>query len=202
MEEDLYQVLGVPRDASPDEIKRAFRRLSHQHHPDKGGEAKKFQEINRAYQILSDPQKRSQYDQFGHVGGPNGPGGPGFDPRAGGFGGRGTSFDFGFGAQGFGDIFEDLFGAAFANVQAEVQISPAQAVLGAEIDLRVGEDKITLAIPPGTQNGQAFNFRGKGKSYGRGRGDLQIVVKIVMPTGRRMSRRERELWEELKKLSS
>lgn len=203
--EDPYKVLGVDKSANTDDIKRAFRKQSHQHHPDKGGDPKKFQELNAAYQILSDPQKRARYDQFGAAGMNGGPGGPG--GAGAGFGGfsRGSGsqgFDFNFGGGGFGDIFDDLFGAAFSNIQAEVQISPAQAVVGDKIDLRVGEDQITLDIPAGTQSGQVFAFRGKGKQHARGRGDLQIVVKIVMPTGRRMSRKERELWEQLKKLSS
>jgi len=195
---DPYEVLGVAKDASTDEVKKAFRKLSHQHHPDKGGDATKFQEINQAYQILSDPQKRAQYDQFGSAGSGGG-GNPygGQNP----FGGNGGGFEFNFGGGGgLGDIFEDMFGAAFSNVQAEVQISPAQAVMGDIISLTVGKDKIELKIPPGTQNGQSFNFRGKGKEHRRGRGDLQIVVRIVMPTARRMSRKERELWEQIKKL--
>lgn len=198
---DPYQVLGVSPDASTEDIKKAFRKLSHQHHPDKGGDAAKFQEINQAYQILSDPEKRARYDQFGAAGGPNG--GPGgFNPND--FAGQSGGFGFGFGGGGggLGDIFEDFFGAAFAHIQAEVQISPAQSVMGDDLHLTVNNEPLTLSIPPGTQNGQVFTFRGKGKEHRRGRGDLQIVVKIVMPNSRRLSRRERELWEELKRLSS
>ena len=88
---DFYTTLGVPKSASQDEIKRAYRKLAHQHHPDKqGGDDKKFKEINEAYQVLSDPNKRSQYDQFGSVP----PGGFGSQ----GFGGQGRGgvdgFDF------------------------------------------------------------------------------------------------------------
>lgn len=196
-----YETLGVKKDASTDEIKRAFRKLSHQHHPDKGGDSKKFQEINQAYQILSDPQKRAQYDRFGSTsnGGPAGGGFGGFNGFGSRAGANGFGFDFGGGA-GLGDIFDDIFGAAFSNVQAEVQISPAQAVLGDKMELRLDNDKIVLDIPPGTQDGQAFSFRGKGKEHRRGRGDLQIVVRIAMPSGGRMSRRERALWEQLKNL--
>ncbi|MDO8472079.1 MAG: DnaJ domain-containing protein [bacterium] len=198
-----YETLGVAKDASTDEIKRAFRKLSHQHHPDKGGDAKQFQEINQAYQILSDPQKRDQFDQFGHVGngGPAGAGGfGGFGGGAGRAGGFGFDFTGGTAGGGLGDIFDDIFGAAFSNIQAEVQISPAQAVMGDKMELRTGEEKIVLTIPPGTQDGQAFTFRGRGKAHNRGRGDLQIVVRIVMPTGNRMSRTERALWEQLKNI--
>ena len=117
-----------------------------------------------------------------------------------GFGGQ-SGFGFNFGGGGVGDIFEDIFGAAFSHIQAEVQISPAQAVLGDEITLHVNNEAVKLVLPPGTQNGQVFTFRGKGKEHRRGRGDLQIVIKIVLPSGRRISRRERELWEELKRLA-
>src|SRR3989344_809807 len=64
---DYYEVLGVQKSASQDEIKKAFHKLAHKYHPDKGGDEKKFKEINEAYQVLSDQQKRAQYDQFGRV---------------------------------------------------------------------------------------------------------------------------------------
>lgn len=196
---DPYEVLGVKRDASTDDIKKAFRKLSHKHHPDKGGDSKQFQEINAAYQILSDSEKRAQFDRFGAAGGSNGFGAG--RPGAGDFGGFGQAGGFGFSGGGLGDIFEDIFGAAFAHIQAEVQISPAQAVLGDTLQLTVNRETLEFVIPPGTQNGQVFTFRGKGKEHRRGRGDLQLVVKVVLPSGRRLSRRERELWEELKRHS-
>ena len=91
MKKDYYKVLGVDKNASKDDIKKAFRRLAHKYHPDKkGGDEKKFKEINEAYQVLSNDQKRSQYDQFGSSAfsgaGPQ-PGGGfgGFDPSGFGF---------------------------------------------------------------------------------------------------------------------
>ena len=100
---DYYEVLGVAKDASAEEIKRAYRALARQHHPDvshdKAGAESIFKEINEAYEVLSDPQKRAQYDRFGSVGG-----GPG-----------GGDFGFsGFGPNGFGDIFDMFFGDARA----------------------------------------------------------------------------------------
>ena len=104
MAADPYTTLGVSKNASQDDIKKAYRKLAHLHHPDKkGGNEAKFKEINEAYQILSDSEKRSRYDQFGHAG------------MNGGFGsGQGFSgFDFsGQGFSGFEDIF-DMFGGTF-----------------------------------------------------------------------------------------
>jgi molecular chaperone DnaJ len=110
MSRDYYDILGVSKNASQDEIKRAFRKLAHQYHPDKAtGDAEKFKEINKAYQTLSDEKKRSQYDQFGHSA---------YEQMGGASGGQGSGFSgfSGFaGAQGFnfndlGDIFGQAFG--------------------------------------------------------------------------------------------
>lgn len=77
----LYEDLGVPRDASPEDIKKAYRTLARTHHPDKGGDAEKFKKVQEAYETLSDPEKRQNYDQFGTAGGPpQGPTGGGFPP--------------------------------------------------------------------------------------------------------------------------
>jgi len=111
MPKDYYDILGVSKSAGADEIKTAFRKKAHEHHPDKGGNAEKFKELNEAYQVLGNAEKRQRYDQFGHAafnsgaGGAGGWGGQGFS----GFqNGQGMNFDFGdlgdmFG--GFGDIF-------------------------------------------------------------------------------------------------
>ena len=112
---DFYTILGVPRNASQDDIKRAYRKLAHQHHPDKqGGNEAKFKEINEAYQVLSDPKKRSQYDQFGSAFGSQGSQGPFGGFGRGPFGGaqdRFDGFDFSrdFGGAGGGFNIEDLF---------------------------------------------------------------------------------------------
>lgn len=112
---DYYKVLNIARNASKDEIKKAYRRLAHKFHPDKGGDEKHFKEINEAYQVLSDEQKRSQYDQFGemreHAGGASQQGG--FEWPGGfrvDFGDGGAGDGRGFGDFDFSDVFEDFLG--------------------------------------------------------------------------------------------
>ena len=140
---DYYEVLGVAKTASDDELKKAYRKLAKQYHPDmnpgdKGAEAK-FKEINEAYEVLSDKGKRAKYDQFGHAG---------VDPNfgGGGFGGYG---DFGdFGDFGFGDILGDLLGGGFGgrsanrsgpqrgeSLRAGVTISFEEAAFGCEKEI-------------------------------------------------------------------
>lgn len=100
---DYYQILGVPRTASKEDIKRAYRKLAHKYHPDKkDGDEDKFKEVNEAYQILSDESKKSQYDRFGRVDGGSQQGQGGFDFSQGGFE---------FNVDGLGDLFEDAFGS-------------------------------------------------------------------------------------------
>ncbi|MFZ4648243.1 MAG: molecular chaperone DnaJ [Patescibacteria group bacterium] len=109
MSKDYYNIIGVQKGASAEEIKTAFRKKAHQHHPDKGGDAEKFKELNEAYQVLSNPQKRQQYDQFGSDF-QNGQAGGGYGGFGGGqgFGGQGMNInmdDLGDMFGGFGDIF-------------------------------------------------------------------------------------------------
>lgn len=202
---DYYQVLGVNPSASEAEIKKAYRKLAHLHHPDKaGGSDEKFKEINEAYQVLSDKSKRAEYDQFGSVGA-RARTGSGFGTEDfGGFGGFRTQaggFDFGgFRTGGFGSIFEDLFESAFSQVQVELAISIPQAVLGDIIRFKTQfGDELELRIPPGAQTGTSFNFRSKGQRTRRGRGDLVVTLKLEIP--KRLSQRERELYEELKRIN-
>src|SRR3982750_4495198 len=100
---DYYEVLGVNKSASPDEIKKAFRRLAVKHHPDRGGNEESFKEINEAYEVLKDSSKRQRYDQFGHAGVGSSASSSG-DPFAGfgGFGSGGQSSNFDFGDLGLG----------------------------------------------------------------------------------------------------
>ena len=145
---DYYEVLGVNKDASADEIKKAFRRAAVEHHPDRGGDETKFKEINEAYEVLKDSEKRKRYDQFGHAG----VGGNGGDPFAG-FGGfgQGQNVNFDFGDLGLGDIFSSFFGGGGGggrrqtrgrDVETTVEISFEDAVFGTEAELKLTlEDK-------------------------------------------------------------
>lgn len=195
MANDYYDILGVPKTSSAEEIKKAYRKKALEHHPDRGGDQEEFKKINEAYQILSDPQKRSQYDQFGKSG---------FSPGgSGGFSGSGfdyNDFSGGFGfSGGLGDIFGDFFSQAFSTIQAEVEISPAQAVMGDNMTLSVNGEKVEFDIPPGTQDGTQFRFQGKGREMRNGRkGDLILGVRIKIPS--RVSKEQKELWEKLKDL--
>lgn len=148
---DYYKVLGVSKNATPDEIKKAFRKLAHVHHPDKGGgDEKKFKEINEAYQVLSNKEKRSQYDQFGQTfhgnGGGAGQGRGGFSSQ----GGGASGFDFGgqgfdFSGTGFEDIFSGMFGGGGSRGQArtgadiavDIEITFEEMVHGVKKDIRL-----------------------------------------------------------------
>ncbi len=209
MARDFYDILGISRRASEEEIKKAFRSKAHQLHPDKGGDKAAFQELNEAYQVLGDKNKRAEYDQFGRVGTRAGPdfGGYGNSPPADGggfdFGGFNVNFGghppAGGGGGGFGSIFEDLFESAFSQVQVQLQISIPQAVLGDTVRFKTNfGDEIELQIPPATKEGQSFRFRGKGQQTRRGRGDLTVVLHIEIP--KRLSRQQKELYERLKNL--
>ncbi len=152
MAQDYYQTLGVSKGASADEIKKAYRKLAHEHHPDKqGGNAEKFKEINAAYQVLSDEKKKAQYDQFGSTFDGAAPGG-GFGGQAGGgFGG----FDFGGFAGGQGinieDIF-DMFGGGFGggqpisnrgqDIAVELEVSLPEALLGEHKIVEIEKQKV------------------------------------------------------------
>jgi molecular chaperone DnaJ len=143
---DYYEVLGVPKSASADEIKKAFRKAAVKYHPDKeGGDETKFKEANEAYEVLKDQQKRQRYDQFGHagVGGASGGGAAGGNPFDGfNFNGQDINFDFG-GAGGFGDIFNQFFGGGGQgaqprrgrDVETRVTLNFEEAVFGKDIKL-------------------------------------------------------------------
>lgn len=204
MSKNYYEILGVSKNASINEIKKAYRKLALKYHPDRNGGKEtdaKFKEVNEAYQILSDPQKRSQYDQYGRTfeGAPGGGAQGGFGGFEGGFDFSDFGFSgFGFGGGGLGDIFEEFFGQSFAQVQAEISVTPAQAVVGDKLRINVAGETLEFEIPAGTQNGTTFRFPGKGKSYHGKKGDLLLTIKVELP--KRLTKEQKELWEKLKDL--
>ena len=149
---DYYEVLGVQKGASDDEIKKAFRKLAVKYHPDKeGGDEAKFKEINEAYEVLKDKQKRSRYDQFGHagVGGASGGGAYGGNPFEGfNFNGQNIQFDFG---GGMGDLFGDLFGFGGGrrsrqpgrgrDIETSVTLGFEDAIFGTETKISLNLDE-------------------------------------------------------------
>src|SRR5579862_5181102 len=141
---DYYEILGVGKTASADEIKKAFRRKAVELHPDKqGGDETKFKEINEAYEVLKDDAKRKRYDQFGHagVGSSAASGGNPFS-GFGGFGQGGENVNFDFGDLGLGDILGSFFGGSTGggqrrqnrgrDVETEVEVTFEQAIFGTE----------------------------------------------------------------------
>jgi molecular chaperone DnaJ len=173
---DYYEVLGVGKGASADEIKKAFRRLAVQHHPDRGGNEEQFKEINEAYEVLKEPSKRQRYDQFGHAGvgsSAASDGGP-----FGGFGGQGQEFHFDFGDLGLGDIFGSFFGGDMAgrgrrsqrgqDVETNVEITFEDAVFGTEVELSLNlQDTCThckgTTVEPGYELKTCEECKGSGQ---------------------------------------
>lgn len=141
---DYYEILGIKKDASADEIKKAFRKAAVKYHPDKeGGDEAKFKEANEAYEVLKDPTKRQRYDQFGHAGVGGGASGNPFEGFQG-FGGQGMHFDFG--DMGLGDIFGSFFGGGAQqrrqedmgrDVQTDVTLTFEEAIFGVEKQLQL-----------------------------------------------------------------
>lgn len=171
---DYYSTLGVSKSASKDDIKKAYRKLAHQYHPDKsGGDEKKFKEINEAYQILSDEKKRAEYDRYGRVFGGN-TGHSGFNEA-------GFDFDFSGVAGGGGDfseIFEDFFGVGGSrrrgnrmrrgrDVSIEIDISFGEAIFGTRRDIllrKFGECSACRAtgLEPGSKTQKCQTCEGSG----------------------------------------
>lgn len=197
MNKDYYKILGVDKSASADEIKKAFRKLAHEYHPDKGGgNEAKFKEASEAYSVLSDEKKRKQYDTFGSAG--PGTGGQG---SYGGFGGQGfggfDGFDFSQFTQGNGQGFEfdlgDIFGEFFGggrrvrrgrDVSLDIEISFKDSIFGLDRKIslntnRVKQKDIELHIPAGIESGQRMRLTEMGETVEGGvPGDLYVIVHV------------------------
>ena len=179
---DHYQTLGVDRNASQDEIKKAYRKLAAQHHPDKGGNTAKFQEISAAYDILSDPNKRAQYDNPA----------PQFQNSPGGFPG-GFHFHSGGGIPpGFEDIFSQfgMFGQQRQQprnrtLNIQTTISLEEAFHGKDLVATIGlpsgrEQVVEIKIPAGTHDGLVLRLAGMGDDSvpNAPRGDIHLTVSV------------------------
>lgn len=191
----LYETLGVASGASEDEIKKAYRRLARKYHPDinkEPGAEEKFKEINAAYEILSDAQKRQQYDQYGDSMFGNqsfhdfarGQGGADFDLNdilnqvfGGGFGGFGGG---GPRARGFDSRFG--FGGPDLDITARLSVPFETAVLGGTQSVSVEGDRMDIRIPAGISEGETLRVRGRGRSINGQRGDLMLRIHVE-PSG-------------------
>ncbi|ANE51627.1 DnaJ C-terminal domain-containing protein [Flavisolibacter tropicus] len=195
---DYYQILGVGKNASTDDIKKAYRKLARKHHPDlnpNDQEAhKRFQQINEANEVLSDPEKRKKYDQYGkdwqHA--------EQFEQArqqqqyaGGGRGFQGGSYE-GFGGGDFSEFFESMFGSGGArgrsrqtrfrgqDFEAELHLSLREAYTTHQRTLTINGKQIRITIPAGVENGQRIRLKGHGEQGVNGgpAGDLYITFQI------------------------
>ncbi|GAB4098334.1 J domain-containing protein [Sinomonas halotolerans] len=206
VEKDFYAILGVSKDASADEIKKAYRKLARKYHPDTNpGDAeaeKRFKDITEAHHVLSDPEERQQYDAIRAMGGarfaPGGAGGgaAGFEDLFGGlFTGGAGRHSRGFSTGNVPPEFADLFGGGFggagygggfqpppqkgADRQATTTISFAGSIRGTTIGLREQSGEvIDVRVPAGIRDGQKVRVRGKGGPGSAGPGDLMVTVHV------------------------
>jgi curved DNA-binding protein len=185
---DYYKILGVNENAGPDEIKKAYRSLANKHHPDKGGDQSKFKDISVAYDNLSDPQKRAQYDQQRQFG--DGmqfhfnTGGQGFDPFGGMFGG-GNPFPQG---HPFGDIFGQMRGAQQRrnrDLNINCHITLEESFTGKQIEasfqLPSGRQQtVSIDLPAGVAHGDTIRYSGMGDDSipQMPRGNLNVTVTV------------------------
>jgi DnaJ-class molecular chaperone len=195
MPQDYYELLGVEPGASEAEVKRAFRKVARELHPDVNAHdpeaEEKFKAVAEAYEVLSDPERRQVYDRYGHEGVRSG----GFPPP-----------DAGFGS--IEDLLGAVFGGAFGfevrrgpmrgqDLAHAVEISAVQAMLGVAVKIPSHEGEREIELPPGIQHGSQLGLRGHGLpgTNGGPPGDLIIVVHVIVPSG--LSEQQRELAEKL-----
>ncbi len=191
MSKSLYQTLNVSENASQDEIKKSYRRLARQYHPDlnKTKEAEeKFKEINAAYEILSDEEKRRQYDQFGDnmFGGQNfsdfarsrGPSEDLDDILSSIFGRGGFSQRFSQNPQGFSGFNFSNFAPENLDLSATLNVSVLDTLLGNKKQVNINNESFSLKIPIGVEEGEKIRVRNKGKTGRTGKGDLLLQIHI------------------------
>ncbi|WP_257929582.1 co-chaperone-curved DNA binding protein A [Campylobacter lari] len=209
MSNSLYETLGISQNASADEIKKAYRKLARQYHPDinkEVGAEEKFKEINAAYEILSDEKKRAQYDRYGDsmFGGQSfhdfsrNAGGADINDIlnnifGGGFGGFGRGFspsnNFRSGFGGFGGFEEDL------DLQASVKIPFEKGILGGEHTININNEQVKIKIPHGIKDGEKLRIRGKGKSFQGQKGDL--ILKVELEKSGEYEREDDDLYKKI-----
>ncbi|MFQ3536750.1 MAG: J domain-containing protein [Aggregatilineales bacterium] len=192
MERDYYKILGVSRNATAEEIKKAYRNLARRYHPDRNPNNKeaeaRFKQINEAYEVLSDAEKRARYDQLGqHY--HQWRSGQGVDWRD--IGGSGSSFS-GFGTEGsFADFLASIFGGGRTretyrqpirgqDVEMPIELTLEEAYSGTERTITRGNRRRTVRIPAGTREGMRVRVEGEGEAgfAGGPNGDLYLVVSI------------------------
>lgn len=226
-ERDLYEILGVPRKATGEEIKRAYRKLAKKYHPDvnPGNRTaeEKFKEVTAAFEVLSDEKRRKLYDEFGSDSLRSG-----FDERRAeeyrrwkreGAPAGGMPFDFGdfsrvhvgdYGAFDFGSIFGDLFGggaatrgrgaaraAAGARTDAELTVELKDAVLGAERDIRYDGKTLRVKIPAGVTDGSQIRLSGQGAPGARGGPAGDLYLTIKLRAHPHVRREGKDLYLDL-----
>ena len=191
-EKDYYKILGVPKDADAATIKKAYRKLAKDLHPDANAGDKKIEEkfkaVSEAYDVVSDPKRRAEYDEAQRYGasgpmggGRRGPGGPGGFP-----GGRGQNVEDLFGGGDLSDIFGGLFGGGRrgprkgADLETSVTISFEDSIHGVTMPLRLSTGNISARIPAGVKNDQRIRLKGKGQpgEQNSPAGDLFINVAV------------------------
>lgn len=207
---DYYKIMGVPKDYPQEKMKEAYRKRARKFHPDlhpDDPKAKaKFQALNEANEVLSDPEKRQRYDQYGE-----------HWQQAGQFGGAGGAggaggFDFSqFSGGNFSSFFQDLFGGGGFNAggfrrqaqpvdltyNANVTIDLYTALLGGEVIIQTQNGKIRLKVAPETQNGTKIRLRGKGHVGPNGEvGDMILTYKVKLPTG--LNDKQKDLLRQMK----
>ena len=165
---NYYETLGISKSASTDEIKKAFRRLAVKHHPDRGGDEAKFKELNEAYEVLSNPEKKQRYDQFGEAG----LGGRGGFNQQGGFGEQDFNFNFG---GGLGDIFGSIFGQnrtqtpkSGHDVEIILNLSFKEAIFGIEKEINLSLNDVCdqcqgSCAKPGSKVAKCDDCQGQGQ---------------------------------------